>query len=64
MALTTRQKVGIGTAATGALGIMAGGVLFVTKVTPEWVPVVINIIALVLGSLGFKITIPSTSGEG
>lgn len=64
MALTTRQKVGIGTAATGALGILAGVVLFVTKVTPEWVPVVINIIALVLGSLGFKITIPSTSGEG
>ena len=58
--MTDRKKKGIGLGIGGALSILAGVILFVTTSTPDWLPMVISLVGLVAGALGFKIVEPDT----
>jgi hypothetical protein len=56
MALSDRQKKGIGFIATAVLFAVAGGVLLATVTTPTWVNVVIDGVVAVLGIIGIVVS--------
>ena len=55
MALSDRQKKGIGFLVTAAVFGLAGAVLLAFKVTPVWVPVVLDVIVVVAGVVGISV---------
>jgi hypothetical protein len=55
MALSDRQKKGIGFIATAVLFALAGAVLLATAVTPTWVNVAIDAVVAVLAIVGIVV---------
>lgn len=55
MALSDRQKKGIGFLITAALFGLAGAILLAFAVTPVWVPVVLDVIVVVAGVVGITV---------
>ncbi|MCX6035244.1 MAG: hypothetical protein NTV38_09765 [Chloroflexi bacterium] len=55
MALSDRQRKGIGFLVTAALFGLAGAVLLIFTLTPTWVPVVLDVAVGVAGILGIVI---------
>jgi len=55
MALTDRQKKGIGYLVSAAILAVAGGVLLAFSITPTWVPVVIDVAVAVAAVLGIVV---------
>lgn len=58
--MTPRKKRGIGYIISGAVFIGAGGVLFGTEVTPDWLPIIVQGIGLIANLLGFTAVFPDT----
>ena len=56
MALTERQKKGVGFIVTAVLFAIAGVVILATVNTPTWVNIVIDGVVAVLGIIGIVIT--------
>jgi predicted signal transduction protein with EAL and GGDEF domain len=56
MALSERQKKGIGFIATAVLFAVAGIVLLATVSTPVWLNIAIDAVVVVLGLVGIVIT--------
>lgn len=55
MALSDRQRKGIGFLITAALFGLAGAILLAFSVTPVWVPVVLDVIVVVAGVVGITV---------
>lgn len=55
MALSDRQRKGIGFLATAALFALAGAILLIVPSTPNWVNVVIDVAVLALGAIGIVV---------
>ena len=58
--MTPRQRKAVGIGVSGALGVAAGIIMYVTTSTPEWVGLAVQIAGLVAGALGFTIALPNT----
>ena len=54
MALSDRQKKGIGFLVTAGVFGLAGAVLLIFQITPTWVPVVLDLAVVVAGVLGIS----------
>lgn len=57
--MPNNKKIGIGFAVTAILFAGASVFVLATGALPSWWPMVMEIIALVAGALGFKIVFPS-----
>lgn len=55
MALSERQKKGIGYGVTAALFGLASAVFLIFSVTPTWVPAVMGVVVAVAGVLGIVV---------
>jgi hypothetical protein len=55
MALTARQKKGLGYLIGAVILAIAGAVLLIWSVTPVWVPVVLDVLVVVAGVLGISV---------
>lgn len=55
MALSDRQKKGIGFLVVAGLFGLAGAILLAFSVTPVWVPTVLNLIVVVAGAVGIAV---------
>ena len=54
----TRKDKGIGFLISGAAFILLGVINVVVEVTPEWVTVVLDVVALMAGYLGYRFVRP------
>ena len=54
----TRKEKGIGFLISGAAFILLGVINVVVEVTPEWVTVVLDVVALMAGYLGYRFVRP------
>ena len=62
MALTARQKKGIGYLVGAAILALAGAALLIWTATPTWVPTVLNVAVAVAAVLGITvIAVPDTT---
>lgn len=55
MALSDRQKKGIGYIASAVIFGIAGAVLLIFTTTPIWVPVVLDVLVVVAGVIGITV---------
>ena len=55
MALSVRQKKGIGYLVTAVILALAGAALLIWTATPAWIPVVINVAVAVAAVLGITV---------
>lgn len=56
--MNDRQKAGTGLIVSGGISIGLGAILLGTGVTPEWVPIVLNIIGFILPAIGLTANLP------
>ena len=55
MALSVRQKKGIGYLVTAVILALAGAALLIWTATPAWIPVIINVAVAVAAVLGITV---------
>jgi len=55
MALSDRQKKGIGYLVSAAILALAGGALLIWTATPAWIPVVLNVAVAIAAVLGITV---------
>lgn len=56
--MTARKKKGLGLMISGGIAIAVGAIVIATTSTPDWLPVVLNVIGLIGNALGFKLVFP------
>lgn len=59
--MNNRQKVGLGFLIQGVLTTAVGVVCYVTKATPEWLNLLLNIVSMAGPALGIVINLPSNT---
>jgi hypothetical protein len=56
--MTPRKKKGIGFFITGAVFAVAGGAMFWTEVTPEWIATAMQVVGALAAVFGFTVVFP------